>query len=914
MLSTREEIFNYLEKISRNFSLQDLKHFTANDISETLNISRNLASQYLNELVKEKLAIKVNSRPVYFFHKRSVERNSLVTFDTCIFSGLDEFMIKSRSKESKKDFQKAVGHYLSLSPCIEQCKAAIQYPPNGLPILLYGANGTGKSFLSRLMFEYGKNEKIIGEDKQYIAVDCTEYAGDLENFGRNLFGDQKEKGWLARADGGILFFDEIDHLPSAGQELIFSFMISGQYKTFHSNGVCSSGARLVFATSRPPGETLFKAFARQIPIVIPVPSLNERTIDEKEEMLVSFLRKEGQRMGVDVSISKRAFHCILEYPFENNIDELKACITSSCAGAYLGKTAEGIAIGTYNLPDYMLSDLKFGTNLEEELIHMNSYNKDTSFGQIVQYFQLILDEYQDLKKGALRFDELLKSCQLHLKGYYDYLIYSQKLVNMKISNYEQMINQVFETVGETYGVSLSKKYSYLLARCLYIQLRADHIVSKWVKSNEDEISSLLQVMRQNLAKESMISAKVVGLVKQNLDVDLDNLNQLFLLLNVKSQNESIEVSSTAGIILSHGYSTASSIADAANQIIEKKVFEAIDMPLDMQSQDIARVLEKYIERYVTCRDIVLMVDMGSLEQIHREVRGLTGVNIGIINNISTALAVDIGIGISANRSMEEILKGASENNTCTYRIISNVPKEEAVIFSGENGIGTAEKIKELILASSEACIPVRFIAYDYYRLVKNGSNDQIFSNYRVRCIIGLFNPEIEGIPFIALEDIISMKATEQLNWIFSDYLDQEQMEVFNQNMLKNFTLQNLVEFITILNPGKLLDEVEQSVTRLVRITGRSLEGKIIIGLYVHLCCLVERLVTRAAIENYQDLESFQEKHGDFIGIVKECFQDISIHYKVELPVSEIAYIYDYINLNLKNKSLNLIPKGRGQDE
>jgi len=145
------------------------------------------------------------------------------------------------------------------------------------------------------------------------------------------------------------------------------------------------------------------------------------------------------------------------------------------------------------------------------------------------------------------------------------------------------------------------------------------------------------------------------------------------------------------------------------------VFEAIDMPLDMQSQDIARVLEKYIERYVTCRDIVLMVDMGSLEQIHREVRGLTGVNIGIINNISTALAVDIGIGISANRSMEEILKGASENNTCTYQIISNEPKEEAVIFSGENGIGTAEKIKELILASSEACIPVRFIAYDYYR-------------------------------------------------------------------------------------------------------------------------------------------------------------------------------------------------------
>lgn len=44
-----------------------MKQFTANDISENLNISRNLASQYLNELVKETRAIKVNSRPVYFF-------------------------------------------------------------------------------------------------------------------------------------------------------------------------------------------------------------------------------------------------------------------------------------------------------------------------------------------------------------------------------------------------------------------------------------------------------------------------------------------------------------------------------------------------------------------------------------------------------------------------------------------------------------------------------------------------------------------------------------------------------------------------------------------------------------------------------------------------------------------------------
>lgn len=34
MLSTKEELYQYLEKISRNFTLKNLKYFTANHISE----------------------------------------------------------------------------------------------------------------------------------------------------------------------------------------------------------------------------------------------------------------------------------------------------------------------------------------------------------------------------------------------------------------------------------------------------------------------------------------------------------------------------------------------------------------------------------------------------------------------------------------------------------------------------------------------------------------------------------------------------------------------------------------------------------------------------------------------------------------------------------------------------------------
>ena len=60
--------------------------------------------------------------------------------------------------------------------------------------------------------------------------------------------------------------------------------------------------------------------------------------------------------------------------------------------------------------------------------------------------------------------------------------------------------------------------------------------------------------------------------------------------------------------------------------------------------------------------------------------------------------------------------------------------------------------------------------------------------------------------------------------------------------------------------------------------------------------------------------SFEEHHQDFIRDVRAGFMGISGHYKVELPVSEIAYIYDYINMNLKNKAAGLMPGNSSQED
>ena len=60
------------------------------------------------------------------------------------------------------------------------------------------------------------------------------------------------------------------------------------------------------------------------------------------------------------------------------------------------------------------------------------------------------------------------------------------------------------------------------------------------------------------------------------------------MLNIRMYNKELQGQDTMGIILSHGYSTASSIADAANSLLNHYIFEAIDMPLDTPVEEITK--------------------------------------------------------------------------------------------------------------------------------------------------------------------------------------------------------------------------------------------------------------------------------------------------------------------------------------
>lgn len=118
-------------------------------ISENLKISRSQVSVVLNKLVKENKLIRIESKPFCFISVEYLKEKG-IPFKDSVYASIDDLL----SNQEKKDFEKLVGMNHSLAQTVKQCKATISYPPNGLPMLLYGPTGTGKSLIAKLTYEW----------------------------------------------------------------------------------------------------------------------------------------------------------------------------------------------------------------------------------------------------------------------------------------------------------------------------------------------------------------------------------------------------------------------------------------------------------------------------------------------------------------------------------------------------------------------------------------------------------------------------------------------------------------------------------------------------------------------------------------------------------------------------------------
>ncbi|MCI1578176.1 MAG: sigma 54-interacting transcriptional regulator [Clostridium beijerinckii] len=926
-----DKIYKYILSNSREFTkekLFEIKGFSAQQVAEHLGILRSNASRELNTLCREKKIIKIKDRPVLYFDREQFIRILNVNLNDKCEEGIEinDFINLLEEKEDKSSFDSLIGFNTSLKNQIEQAKAALLYPPNGLHTLIIGSTGVGKSLFANMMYKYYKNIKQSQEDSPFIIFNCADYSNNPQLLLSHIFGhvkgaftgaEKEKEGIVEKADGGILFLDEIHRLPPEGQEMVFYFMDTGTYnKLGETDRQHKANVLLIGATTEDPNSTLLKTFIRRIPITITIPPFDERPINEKLDLVQYLLSKEAQRVNKTIKISSEAIKALIGSTNYGNVGQLKSNIQLVCAKGFFNciNTNKDIEINLSTLPPNIKSGiLAFGNQTKDKTTIWNMIPNNITIQPDGNRKFLETDDYEtpfniyriiESKTSVLQEegmnDEEIKTfittdISIHLKQFYDRF-------NNDISRREGLLKIVDKNI-----VEFSEKIKILAENRLNRKLNERFIYAtslhfsalfNRIKKNTVSYESNIDLSISIESKEYEVAKEIHALIEKNFNLSIPNVEIEYLALLLNSIRESSRQERVGIVVASHGAGIATSMASVAKKLFEADNILAVDMPLERSPSDVLENVIEKVKQVDEGKGVLLLVDMGSLNSFADVITEKTGINIKSIDMVSTPLVLEAVRKCSVcdadlNSVYSYLLTDfrGYTNNINTQTIQETKEKNKVIITVCSTGKGAAIKLKELVetVTNNIGVKNVNIISLGLKNLTKSIKKIQEENN--ILAIIGIANPNL-GIPFISIEQLIDGTGEN----ILISIIQGKKIEAIKntgdkQIIFENLCTQTIAEFITFLNPQKiysLLDEFLNITERLLRV---KFENPVKLRIMFHVACALERMVLNNGLVYDDDNINF---HKETIEALKEASLIFKNALSINLTDDEIYYIADII--------------------
>jgi two-component system, NtrC family, response regulator GlrR len=201
-------------------------------------------------------------------------------------------------------------------------------------VLIAGETGTGKEIFARCIHYLGRRAP-----KPFVAVSCGAIPTDL--FENELFGHERcaftgamkaQTGLIQEAEGGSLFLDDIDCIPSRVQMKVLRFLQEKEYRPLGSARTRHSDTRIIASTntdlSKAVSQDVFRRdlFYRLNVISATLPPLRER-LEDVPLLARHFIDKHGDELDRAVKdISPSALQKLMSYDWPGNVRELENVI------------------------------------------------------------------------------------------------------------------------------------------------------------------------------------------------------------------------------------------------------------------------------------------------------------------------------------------------------------------------------------------------------------------------------------------------------------------------------------------------------------------------------------------------------------------------------------------------------------
>ena len=859
--NNKERVYEFITTYSLEYEHDEYPRFTTNFLSQKLNMQRTNLSSILNQLVNEGKLIKQKGRPVMYQYI-------------------------NLSEEAEQVFKKLIGYDQSLKDAVAGAKATILYPKGKPSILITAQRGCGAHYFAETVFEFAVKSGVVKNREALLVFDCKAYQENPDYRQKLLFGTEDEVGILNQSEDGMLFINHIDMLPAYERRRLLSTKERGI---------------LICRTDLSVDQEIYHSLQERTDFEIKLPNLNERSMEERFQLIQCFLYDEIKNIGKNLEMDSNILSALLLYESDDNVTGLKKDIHTGCVNCYARKGSSKnkfIEILLSDFPTYVRKGLIYSKTHKEELEELVSeqyvyaFTHSTMLKKQAQkseekrdIYQSIDDRKKKYKKQEIEEEEIDAYVSIALKE--DFQKYYNELSG-KISNRNMLENIIANKMIEHVDLFLKKaeetfqiKYDekIMCALCLHMNSALIRNESKQRVSNEEIVQMTVSYPQEyQLAQEFILETEEVFHTRLNVDEIV--FVMMFLLEERVTKKQQVVT-----LIAMYGDHSAQEVVKTVNILSNENNTYAFNLPLDQNMKEAYEDFKKEIIRIDQGKGIILIYDMGSLRTMAESIAAETNIDIRFVESPITLIGVACSNKASEEKGIEEIYGYLQENfKTAAYsrnydgsnKIVvitskSEIEAEKIQRFINENMSWNNVKIRRIVAANEG----------QLYSMI-----DSIAEEGEIVGIVGDYDPLLHQYQFI---DVNQLMKSEKSN--LDDYI-QTQNELGKTGITE--TYEYLEENFKELDMAKVkvyLDDFMNKVQDLLKVR---LDENKKIGLIIHIVCLLDRIRQKYTPSISFIASGVIDKNKEMVSEVKKLLGPIENEFNVYINDTEIATIITII--------------------
>jgi transcriptional regulator with AAA-type ATPase domain/transcriptional regulatory protein LevR len=958
---------------------------TAEWTGEQLGIDRSNASRDLNALVTQHTVLKIGGKPVLFLSVEGLSQLIGAAGVQELLQGGAEFsawaifcerlndLLPTGSKgtasspsrpaaaqtvSAQTAFDVLEGRSRSLKKPIELAKAAILYPPDGLHTLLTGPTGVGKTLFAESMHRFAVETGRLDFQAPFVPFNCADYSNNPQLLLSQLFGvekgaytgaDRERAGMVEKADGGILFLDEVHRLPPEGQEMLFQLLDRGMYRRLgESDTHRRAKIRLIAATTENVQSSLLMTFVRRIPMLIPIPSLVERTLDERFHLISYLFAEESARVQRPFWIAPEVLKALLLFDCPANVGQLKSEIQLLSARAFLAQIQEeGAAHLNMTLEsasDHVREGMLRITGRREELeellesvpkgLVVNGDDVSVERREDENLYAILERQALELRRRGLNEEEINNVLSLDIDMYF------RKFLQRVSRQFESRRQDIARLVGDSFLETLEEMFDLasrelervlssqtVFGTALHLRAAVDRVLAGQTIPNPG-----LAGLRAEAPPEYETAERMALLFSERTGILLPESEVGFLCTILLSTLEAPSAPKVGVLVIMHGSSTASSMLQTTQHLLGTRHGAAIDMPLHMEREVITEQAIVLARKIDEGKGIILLVDMGVLTEIGPQIEQRTGIPVRTIPHVTTYLVMQaVRKAALSPASLEAVyatvLQGSTVYLPDTKR--SHPLRSGVLPVVCVTGQGSAVQLKAILeerLRLPEDyeldIVPVSITSFEetLERLHK------MLGGAKPVAIVGTLDPMkkgrgtsleplLDGVPFISAQEVLLGDGMQRLSRLIGVAEASGEWQTPAENGESSGTDRMLETFRASLkrvNPYFVLPLIEQALDRLVDAFPAAADFDVRIGMTMHLMMALERRLQngRWPTEEREPLP-LPPVFADRVEEVAAAFAELAAELELEIPACESGHL---LHLLLQEELLNETAAGSTQEE